>query len=150
MKEYELRSILYGYIEDICHISKLQVFVTAEHQQKYYQQKIDEKINACINTLLQSVEQNTPADRVQIKEIKPDQTRRFTVEELAYYDGSEGKPAYVAVNGTVYDMSNIIQWAGGTHFGLFAGKNLTEEFRSCHIVPAEVLSKLTKVGTLLY
>lgn len=149
MKEYELRSILYGYLEDICHISKLQVLVTAEHQQKYYQQKIDEKINACINTLLQRVEQNAPADSFEIKEIKPDQTRQFTLEELEYYDGSEGKPAYVAVEGNVYDMSNIIQWAGGTHFGLFAGRNLTEELRSCHIVPADILSKLTKVGTLI-
>lgn len=74
------------------------------------------------------------------------QMREFTLNELAQYDGGMGKPAYVAVNGIVYDVSNVPSWGGGTHFGLQAGKDLTDEFQGCHSM--EILQKLTKVGML--
>jgi predicted heme/steroid binding protein len=73
--------------------------------------------------------------------------KQFTVEELANYDGSRGKPAYVAVEGIVYDVSLHPGWGGGTHFGLTAGRDLTEQFNSCHGM-TEILSKLPKVGVL--
>lgn len=73
--------------------------------------------------------------------------KQFTIEELAKYDGSEGKPAYTAVNGIVYDMSLQPAWGGGTHFGLVAGKDLTAQFEGCH--PAStILDKLPKVGVM--
>lgn len=72
----------------------------------------------------------------------------FTSEELAAFDGSHGKPAYVAVNGNVYDMSKEAVWGGGTHFGLYAGKDLTPQFMACHKGMVEILTKLPKVGTL--
>lgn len=75
------------------------------------------------------------------------QAREFTLSELNQYDGSMGKPAYVAVNGIVYDVSNALSWGGATHFGLQAGKDLTAEFQSCHGM-AQILQKLPKVGTL--
>lgn len=31
--------------------------------------------------------------------------KEFTIKELTKYDGSSGRPAYVAVNGIVYDVS---------------------------------------------
>ena len=37
---------------------------------------------------------------------------QFTVDELAQYDGSAGKPAYVAVSGIVYDVSVQSTWGG--------------------------------------
>lgn len=74
------------------------------------------------------------------------QARAFTLGELAQYNGSNGKPAYVAVNGIVYDVSNVPPWGGGTHFGLQAGKDLTDEFQNCHSM--EKLQKLPKVGML--
>ncbi|MFT9497931.1 cytochrome b5 domain-containing protein [Anaerosolibacter sp.] len=73
--------------------------------------------------------------------------KEFTLEELAQYDGSGGKPAYVGVNGIVYDVSNEATWGGGTHFGLYAGKDLTAQFQGCHGMES-VLSKLPKVGIL--
>lgn len=73
--------------------------------------------------------------------------KEFTLEELANYDGSSGKPAYVAVNGVVYDMSGVASWGGGTHFGLYAGKDLTSQFENCHGM-ADILNKLPKVGIL--
>jgi predicted heme/steroid binding protein len=73
--------------------------------------------------------------------------KEFTLEELAQYDGSGGKPAYVAVNGIVYDVSNEATWGGGTHFGLYAGKDLTAQFKGCHGMES-ILGKLLKVGEL--
>lgn len=74
--------------------------------------------------------------------------RAFTVEELAQYDGSNGKLAYVAVNGIVYDVSLEAAWGGGTHFSLYAGKDLTDQFNRCHGGELEVLRNLPKVGIL--
>lgn len=75
------------------------------------------------------------------------QQREFTMEELSYYDGSSGRPAYVAVNGIVYDVSNDPTWGGGSHFGLIAGKDLTPQFNGCHGA-IQTLSKLPQVGVL--
>lgn len=75
------------------------------------------------------------------------QTREFTLAELAQYDGSMGRPAYVAVDGIVYDVSKEATWGGATHFGLQAGRDLTAQFQSCHGM-AQILSKLPKVGIL--
>ncbi|MDR3597292.1 cytochrome b5 domain-containing protein [Clostridium sp.] len=74
--------------------------------------------------------------------------KQFTLSELAQYDGSYGRPAYVAVNGIVYDMSKEITWSGGKHFNLMAGKDLTEEFMACHGM-LKILTKLNKIGILL-
>jgi predicted heme/steroid binding protein len=72
----------------------------------------------------------------------------FTLEELAQYNGKDGAPAYVAVNGVVYNVTNNPLWAGGNHFfGLTAGRNLTSEFQMCH-PGAMVLSVLPVVGRL--
>lgn len=72
----------------------------------------------------------------------------FTALELAQYDGTNGRPAYVAVNGIVYDVSLVAAWEGGTHFGLYAGKDLSEYFNVCHAGRLDVLNKLLVVGVL--
>ena len=54
--------------------------------------------------------------------------KEFTVEELAEYDGRDGRPAYVAYDGVVYDVSESAMWVEGDHEGLHvAGKDLTQE-----------------------
>lgn len=54
--------------------------------------------------------------------------KKFTLEELAKYDGKDGKPAYIAFNGKVYDVSDSAFWMSGDHLGAHqAGKDLTEE-----------------------
>lgn len=75
------------------------------------------------------------------------QTKEFTLSELAQYDGTMGKPAYVAVNGIVYDVSNEATWGGASHFGLMAGKDLSSQFQGCH-GNISVLAKLPRVGIL--
>ncbi len=54
----------------------------------------------------------------------------LTLEELAQYNGQNGKPAYVAVDGIIYDVTNASPWKGGTHNGFTAGKDLTKEIKT--------------------
>lgn len=71
----------------------------------------------------------------------------LTAEELAAYDGKDGRKAYVAVNGTIYEVTDVSAWAGGQHNGNVAGKDLTDAIKnSPH--GEKVLEKLTVVGKL--
>lgn len=74
--------------------------------------------------------------------------RDLTLQGLAEFNGKDGNPAYVAVNGVVYDVTNNAAWAAATHFGLTAGKDLTGEFASCH-AGQTILNKLKIVGKLI-
>jgi Predicted heme/steroid binding protein len=74
--------------------------------------------------------------------------QKFTLEELATYNGKNGNPAYVAVNDIVYEVGSNAAWAAATHFGLTAGKDLTEQFNSCH-AGQQILNKLRVVGKLV-
>lgn len=72
----------------------------------------------------------------------------MTQEELARHDGQEGRKAYGAVNGTIYDFSASPLWAGGNHQGLHqAGRDLTEELRTAPHVRA-VIERYPVVGEL--
>lgn len=91
----------------------------------------------------------TPYSRVYTQQVRVavNTTRSFTSDELALYNGKNGNPAYVAVNGVVYDVTNNPAWAAATHFGLNAGNDVTNEFASCH-AGENILSKLPVVGKL--
>ena len=42
-------------------------------------------------------------------------------------DGKDGRPAYFAYKGNVYDITGSDRWADGTHYNMhFAGSDLTE------------------------
>ncbi len=52
----------------------------------------------------------------------------FTAEELKGFDGRDGKPAYVAYKGVVYDVSESAMWGDGDHEGLHqAGGDMTAD-----------------------
>jgi len=56
----------------------------------------------------------------------PPGTSTFTAEELAFFDGSAGRPTYFAFDGTVYDASASALWRGGKHAGRHpSGQDLT-------------------------
>lgn len=57
--------------------------------------------------------------------------KKFTLEELKQYDGKEGRPAYIAYKGKVYDVSDNYLWVDGDHQGEHvAGRDLTEQMSS--------------------
>ncbi|WKB36518.1 cytochrome b5 domain-containing protein [Terrilactibacillus sp. S3-3] len=102
-----------------------------------------------------SAQQPVLPPSAQIPAIAPSQTapapysqRVFTIEELATYNGKNGRPAYVAVGGIVYDVTNNRGWAAATHFGLTAGKEYSREFLSCHAGQPSILAPLPVVGRL--
>ncbi|HBP38314.1 MAG TPA: cytochrome B5 [Clostridiales bacterium] len=75
--------------------------------------------------------------------------RSFTIDELAQYDGLEGRKAYIAVDGVVYDVTDIAQWKDGLHQGKFqAGKDYSDEIRSESPHGLSMLSRADKVGIL--
>jgi len=74
--------------------------------------------------------------------------KKFTLEELAKYDGRDGRPAYIAFKGKVYDVSDSAFWMGGDHLGSHqAGKDLTEEIDLAPHGPENV-DKVKLVGVL--
>ncbi|MDV4149850.1 cytochrome b5 domain-containing protein [Clostridium sp. AL.422] len=74
--------------------------------------------------------------------------KEFNIEELSKYNGQNGNPAYIAVDGVVYDVTNAKGWSNGRHnCGVTAGKDLSELInQSPH--GKEVLKNLPVVGTL--
>ncbi len=75
--------------------------------------------------------------------------RKFTLDELKQYDGKEGRPAYIAHNGKVYDVTGDYLWTDGDHQGEHtAGKDLTEEMK---LAPhsEETLERIKQVGILV-
>lgn len=75
--------------------------------------------------------------------------RKFTLEELKQFDGREGRPAYIAYKGKVYDVSDDFLWVDGDHQGQHvAGKDLTDEMP---IAPhgEETLERVKQIGILV-
>lgn len=69
-------------------------------------------------------------------------------EELEQYDGKEGRPAYIAYKGVIYDVTDNIHWEGGEHMGqLHAGQDLTPYLEQAPH-GEEVFEELKRVGTL--
>jgi predicted heme/steroid binding protein len=56
--------------------------------------------------------------------------KTFTIDELAAFNGKDGAPAYIAVDGIVYDVTNVSYWKNGMHNGFEAGRDLTEEIKT--------------------
>lgn len=78
----------------------------------------------------------------------PQQQRTFTLSELNKYDGKGDNPAYVSVNGVVYDVTDEPGWAAGSHFGLKSGLDQTSAYVSCH-TGQPMLDKLKVIGRLV-
>jgi predicted heme/steroid binding protein len=78
-----------------------------------------------------------------------EEPRKFTLEDLKQYDGKNGKPAYIAYQGNVYEVTESGLWSGGEHMGLHeSGKDLTDEIE---LAPhrEEVLEKVKLIGKLV-
>lgn len=79
--------------------------------------------------------------------------RTFTPAELAEFNGKDGKPAYVAVDGVVYDVSASSSWVDGEHtrcnLGAMAGKDLSAEIQQAPANMRALLERMPVVGKLV-
>lgn len=78
-----------------------------------------------------------------------DVQRKITLEELSRCDGRDGRPAYIAYKGKVYDVTDSSMWIYGDHQGQHeAGKDLTEELAYAPH-KEEMLERVKVVGVLV-
>lgn len=72
----------------------------------------------------------------------------LTLEQLAEYDGKEGRKAYVAVDNIIYDVTDSRAWGAGMHNGFTAGKDLTREIKEKSPHGVVNLERVPAVGRL--
>jgi predicted heme/steroid binding protein len=76
------------------------------------------------------------------------ETHVYTRESLAQFDGKDGRSAYVAYAGKVYDVTGSVLWEKGDHQGEHAaGADLTAEMDDAPHFPDE-LDAFPVVGLL--
>jgi predicted heme/steroid binding protein len=74
---------------------------------------------------------------------------RLTREELARCNGGDGAPAYIAYEGTVYDITHSFLWQKGRHQVLHrAGEDLTGSLDQAPHGP-DLLHRVPVVGILV-
>ena len=77
------------------------------------------------------------------------ENKKITRQELEENNGKNGKPAYIAYQGKVYDVTESSFWSDGEHLGMHqAGKDLTEELE---MAPhrEETFEKVKLIGELV-
>ncbi len=74
--------------------------------------------------------------------------KEFTEKELNKYDGREGRTAYIAYRGEIYDVTGSFLWKNGKHQVTHrAGKDLTPELEKAPH-GADFLRRFPVVGRL--
>ena len=84
-----------------------------------------------------------------VKEPEKTGMMELTLEQLAKYNGKDGQPAYIAVDGKIYDVSNHPAWKEGGHNGFEAGKDLTEQIKNISPHGVSKLADVPEVGKLV-
>jgi predicted heme/steroid binding protein len=74
---------------------------------------------------------------------------RLTEMELRQFNGERGRPAYIACDGVVYDVSDAPHWRGGMHREMhYAGLDLTRSLRKAPH-DASVFQRVRRIGVLV-
>ena len=93
-----------------------------------------------------------PKLRKKLKEQRDKHTgadnKDFSIEALDAFDGKEGRPAYIAYKGSVYDVTPSKLWKDGSHLRKHsAGNDLTDILKTAPHGEEKILS-MKKVGEL--
>jgi predicted heme/steroid binding protein/uncharacterized membrane protein len=72
-----------------------------------------------------------------------------TLEELPRFDGREGRPAYVAYRGTIYDMTKSRLWKNGSHLTKHAAGNDLTDFLTHAPHGEDKILAMPQVGRIL-
>ena len=88
-------------------------------------------------------------DSAAVKGSAADGTLELTLDQLKQFDGKNGNPAYVAVDGILYDVSNVGPWKNGDHNGYSAGNDLTDIIKNKSPHGVKNLEGLPSVGKLV-
>jgi predicted heme/steroid binding protein len=99
----------------------------------------------------QPVKADTTKAVVKADSAKADTTKmlELTIKELAKYNGTNGIPAYVAVDGIIYDVTGVNAWKAGKHEGYGAGKDISKEIKKVSPHGTSVLKKRKVVGKII-
>ncbi|MBF0505341.1 MAG: CopD family protein [Nitrospirae bacterium] len=90
-----------------------------------------------------------PRLRTQRKAAVKSASGTYTPDELAAFDGKEGRPAYVAYKGVVYDLTQSRLWKGGSHLRKHnAGQDMTDLLKTAPHGEEKVLA-MPVAGNLL-
>ena len=74
--------------------------------------------------------------------------RKFTLEEVKQYDGKNGRSAYIAFKGKVYDVTDNYLWGDGEHFSEHKAGQDTSDGLSNAPHGDEKLESITLIGEL--
>lgn len=108
-----------------------------EHLKSTYLQEIASMRKDMLHSLLLYYDVRIPTDTFTLADLKQN------------YDGKNNQPAYIAIDGIVYDITYEAAWAGGSHFGIQAGEDVSDALNSCHSQnKEEIINQLVPVGTL--
>ncbi|MDD4311138.1 MAG: cytochrome b5 domain-containing protein [Eubacteriales bacterium] len=103
---------------------------------------------AAVTDSAAAVATSAPSDIVTT-DTAANETLELTLDQLKQYDGKNGNPAYVAVDGIIYDMSNVKAWGNGDHNGYSAGNDLTDIIKNKSPHGLKNLEGLPIVGKLV-
>ena len=73
----------------------------------------------------------------------------LTLEQLAQFDGREGRKAYISVDGKIYDVTNSPRWPNGNHNGYQAGQDLTNEILNASPHGIRTLDNVPMIGFIV-
>jgi predicted heme/steroid binding protein len=102
---------------------------------------------SCSNTTTTSL---TPGSSITLPNTpSTDGMYYLNLSELAYYDGTNGKPAWIAVYGKIYNVTNETAWRNGVHRGIAMGGTDATAFFESSPHSLSILNTMSHVGWLI-
>jgi predicted heme/steroid binding protein len=138
-------------------IFSLFIFVSCQGAEPTVEEDSNVEMNEEVTDMEENEEEATnmedneeeTTDMQDNEEEATEEMLELTLEELSEYNGKDGSRAYVAVEGIIYDVTDLGAWKNGMHNGVSAGKDLTDEIMNQSPHGTSTLSKAEKVGKLI-